>query len=327
MKLRSGLKCMESTLLQHDLPFDPTYGYDEEALLGVGAPPEADDLADFWHRAYAEAMNVELNLDRRRIDSGDPNLDLYEIEFDSLGGVRIGGWMTVPRSGRIERGVVISHGYGGRAEPALTVPGPRAATIQPCARGFHRSAHPDLPDNAAEHVVHGIRCRGTYIHLGCVADHWCAASALIELLPEVGKRLDYHGGSFGGGIGAMTLAWDQRFHRAALKVPSFGNHPLRVTLPCKGSGASVRQYYCRHPEVLDVLRYFDAAVMARRITIPVHFACARFDPSVPPPGQFAVHNAMAGEKGLFILTSGHFAHPDEPAEQAALCDAQSAWFS
>jgi cephalosporin-C deacetylase len=29
----------------------------------------------------------------------------------------------------------------------------------------------------------------------------------------------------------MALPWDDRFQRAYLEVPSFGNHPLRVQMP------------------------------------------------------------------------------------------------
>ncbi|MEZ5576382.1 MAG: hypothetical protein R3F44_12440 [Candidatus Competibacteraceae bacterium] len=40
----------------------------------------------------------------------------------------------------------------------------------------------------------------------------------------------------------------------------------------------------------------------------MHVAAARFDPAVPPPGQFAVYNALAGPKELFVLRAGHFDH-------------------
>ncbi|MEZ5583004.1 MAG: hypothetical protein R3F37_09785 [Candidatus Competibacteraceae bacterium] len=33
-----------------------------------------------------------------------------------------------------------------------------------------------------------------------------------------------------------------------------------------------------------------------------------FDPAVPPPGQYAIYNALAGHKDLFVLQAGHFEH-------------------
>ena len=295
----------------HPFPFDPAYGYDEAKLRTVPAPPGPDDFAPFWERTYHETRAIPPALERRRIESPEADFEVDEIEFDSLDGVRISGWLTVPKQGPIEHGLVVGHGYGGRDGPAFAR---GAVAISPCARGFNRSARPGIPGDAPRHVLHGIKSRETYCHRGCVADLWSAATALLELYPEMASRLHYSGTSFGGGIGALALPWDGRFRKAFLEVPSFGNHPLRVQLPCIGSGESVRHYHRRHPEVLDVLAYFDAATAARYLEIPVFVAAALFDPAVPPPGQFAVYNGLRGPKELFIRQAGHFPSPSEESE-------------
>ena len=141
------------------------------------------------------------------------------------------------------------------------------------------------------------------------------------------RRLDYLGISFGGGVGALALPWDERFHRAHLNVPSFGHHPLRLNCPCVGSGEAVRAYQRRTGRALETLRYFDAAVAARHLRIPLHVAAARFDPAVPPPGQFAIYNALAGHRELFVLRAGHFDHPGATAENARLWDALAYFFN
>lgn len=235
-----------------------------------------------------------------------------EIEFDAWGGRRIGGWLLRPTHGSAAVGVVMGHGYGGRSAPAaLPAFGWPAAVLQVCMRGFHRSAFADLPVAAAEHVVHGIEGRETYLHRGCTTDIWAAATALLEVEPQIVGSLCYWGESFGGGIGAMALPWDQRFRRAFLDIPSFGHHPLRLTLPCCGSGEAVGRYYANHPEVAEVLRYFDAAVHARHIICPTMIAAACFDPAVPPPGQFAVYHALRCERELFVRQYAHF-QPRKP---------------
>ena len=222
------------------------------------------------------------------------------------------------------RGVVAGHGYGGRQEPELHPPGPPAVTISPCARGFDRSAHPAIPGDSFGHVLHGIAARETYAHRGSVADLWRAASALLELFPDAARTLHYQGASFGGGIGALALPWDTRFHRAFLDVPSFGHHPLRVTLPCAGSGEAVRRHLRRHPEALVVLAYFDAGTAARHLGIPTLVAAALADPAVPPPGQFAVYNAMTCEKELFVRQTGH---PNTPDDDLRLWARLAGWFA
>jgi len=305
------------------IPFDPTYGYDLARLRQVPAPAGPPDFAAFWQQTYMQCRQIPLRLDRRQVPCSNPAINLYEIEYDSWDGGRIGAWLTIPADGKINRGLVVGHGYGGRAEPSLTTPPPAEVAIQFCARGFHRSARADLPADAGRHVLHGIGNRATYIIRGCVADLWGAATALIELYPATAQRLHYYGSSFGGGLGALALPWDNRFQKAFLDVPTFGNHPLRVTLLCGGSGAAVRQYYQHHPAVLEVLAYFDAATAARFITIPVFVAAALADPAVPPPGQFAVYNALAGPKQLFVRQA---AHPDQPDDNARVSPALAAWF-
>jgi cephalosporin-C deacetylase len=146
------------------------------------------------------------------------------------------------------------------------------------------------------------------------------------LYPEIAGALHYAGASFGGGIGALALPWDRRFLRAYLDVPSFGNHPLRVQLPCTGSGESVRRHYRTHPEALEVLAYFDAATAARHLRIPVFVAAALSDPAVPPPGQFAVYNALAGERELFVRKAAHCEYPEAEEEDREIAQRLAVFF-
>ncbi|MCB1921621.1 MAG: acetylxylan esterase, partial [Candidatus Competibacteraceae bacterium] len=150
-------------MFHHSYPFDPTHGYDLKALLAVAAPEPLADFDPFWRdlRACADAVAVEPMLWER--PSPQPHTRVFEIAFTSLDGIRIGGWLTRPRDEPVERGVVVSHGYGGREEPDFHLPFRRAALIFPCARGISRSARADLPSNPDAHVLHGIERPETYI--------------------------------------------------------------------------------------------------------------------------------------------------------------------
>lgn len=303
--------------------FDPTYGYDLAALAQVPAPPAPPGFADFWRRTYDETRAQKLDITRREIESPSPAHELWEIEFNGWQGFRVGGWLAVPREANWSRGLVKGHGYGGREGADFDLPGPTCATIFPCARGFHRSARADLPADSTQHVLHGIEHRETYLHRGCIADLWASASVLHELFPHIENKLDYIGGSFGGGIGAVALAFDARFQRGYLSVPSFGNYPLRVKLLCTGSGNAVSQYFQAHPEVLEVLKFYDAATAAYFISIPMFVAPALSDPAVPPPGQWAVYNAIHSPKEVFVRQSGH---PSLASEDSSINAQLNAWF-
>lgn len=324
------------TSFEHDFPFDPAYGRTLDDLLRVTAPATApDDFDAFWRARYAAARAVATEPELGPLEEERDGVRIHGVTFTSVGGVRLGGWIALPAEGApAEHGFVIGHGYGGREEPGpdVPLPLPRSAAILPCVRGLPaRGLSDGVPDTSARHVLHGIASRDTYVIGDCVADLWCAASALNELVPETdpaagGPRLGYLGESFGGGLGALALPWDDRFGAGQLTVPTFGNHPLRLTLPCAGSGEAVRGHHRTHPEVTEVLRYFDAATAATRLELPVLVAAALFDPSVPPPGQFAVYNALPGERELQVLSAGHFVHPGWVAETEELYAARRRFF-
>ncbi|HEY0010032.1 MAG TPA: acetylxylan esterase [Tepidisphaeraceae bacterium] len=298
----------------HDLPFDPRYGCDLEALLKVPAPEGTPaDFEAFWRDTYEETRSVPTNVVARPSNAKISGYRVVDVEYDSLGGFRVGGWALWPETGDASVGLICGHGYGGRDAPEAPIL-PRAAAIFPCGRGFNRSAAPGYPDNAAAHVIFGINDKNTYSHRGCVADLWQAATVLSELVPSSARRLLYAGASFGGGLGAMMLPWDDRIERGFLDVPSFGNHPLRVTLQCNGSGAAVKCRYENVPSILQTLAYFDAATASMFNSKPTLVAPALFDPAVPPPGQFAVYNALAGDKEIFVREAGHHAWSGEARE-------------
>lgn len=314
-------------MFAHSHSFDPSHGYTLDDLFKVPAAEGPADFADFWRRTYAEVRQIPLHIAKRQVASNDGNYHLFEIEYDSLGGARIGGWISVPKDEKIERGVVVGHGYGNVVGETYQTPGPAAVVLGVSKRGLGRSQHPAIPNVTAEHVLHGIQDKETYIHRGCVADVWCSATALLALYPEIADNLHYYGSSFGGGIGALALPWDARFKKAFLGVPTFGNHPLRITLPCTGSGKSVQEYYATHPEILDVLQYFDSSTAAKHIAIPTITSCAVFDPAVPPAGQFAVYNALRCPKEIHILPAAHFEYPALEENLAKMREKIAAWCS
>lgn len=312
----------------HDFPFDPAYGRELDDLLRVPAPEAPDDFAEFWRAEYERARKVDTAPEIGPVEDERDGVRIHGVTYSSVGGIRVGGWVALPTGGPAAHGFVVGHGYGGRDRPGpdVPLPLPRSAAILPCVRGMGtRGLRDAVPEVAAEHVLHGIASRDTYVIAGCVADLWCAASALAELVPDLG-RLGYLGESFGGGLGALALPWDDRFAAAQLTVPTFGNHPLRLTLPSVGSGEAVRDHHRDHPEVTDVLRYFDAASAAARLWTPTLVAAALFDPAVPPPGQFAVYNALPGVRELQVLSAGHFAHDALVAETAELRENRRRFF-
>lgn len=286
--------------------FDPTYGYGLDRLRAIAPPPAPPDFDPFWqdtwdaNRAVTSRVTVEDEPGERF-----PGWRVRVVRYSVLGGHRVGAWLVTPRDAAGAKvAAVIGHGYGGREAPDL--PGHRCPHLFVCAPGFHLSAAPGLPSDCMAHAVHGIDHRETYLIRACVCALWSAVPVLAEVLAESPEAILYAGGSFGGGLGALALPWEPGYQAGILALPTFGHHPLRLTLPCHGSGEAVRLLAEQRPSIRDVLAYYDAAVAAQRIDLPTVCAPARYDPAVPPPGQFAVSNALAERGGsTYVLSAGH----------------------
>ncbi len=300
-----------------------------EQLLAIQGPPAPPDYAGFWQRTREEWERDECGRVVGRGDSGQ-RLEGYKIEyvrFTSMNDWELGGWLATPIEQPVTRGLIIGHGYAGRRGPEVDYRIPGAALLFPCVRGIALSRREGVSQVPQRHVIIGLESPETSIIRDCVADLWSAFSALVECVPETAARLDYAGASLAGGLGMMALAWDPRIEAAHLEISTFGHHRLRLRLPCTGSGVGLANYAHNHPEAYETLAYLDPAVAAQFVKRPILHACARFDPAVPPPSQFAIFNAHAGPKKLFRLTAGHWDYPDYTEEREDLNRAIEKFFN
>jgi cephalosporin-C deacetylase len=290
---------------------DGTYGYGLDDLLAVAPAPAPDGFDDLWASWHAVARGVPADV-RVLATTTVESRTVHLVEHAAADGLRLRAWLALPVGGAPPRvGVVHGHGYGGRAAPSFERVPDDAAVLFAVARGLGALnvgvGAPSVPD---EHVLHGIGSVRTSVLGRCAVDLWHAASALLAVTGDL--PLYYVGESFGGGIGALALPWDDRFVGATLVVPSFGHHGLRLGLACEGSGEAVRRHAAAHPDVRAVLPYVDASVAATRVTVPVRVECARRDRVVPPPGQLAVANGVANgvaDLELVLQPAGHTEYP------------------
>jgi len=299
-----------------------------EQLLKIKPPKQPNDFATFWQARYQRALSMQPH---PRISHRDTQADfeIYDLQYSSTDDFIIGGWLLIPKHAPVTRGVVVGHGYGGRDAPDFNLPIPEAAFLFPCFRGLSRSQHAPISNEPRYHVLHDLDKKDRYILGGCVEDIWLAVSALLNLFPATKGHIAYLGTSFGGGVGALALPCDERIKRAHFNVPTFGHHTLRMELPTWGSANAVQAFHRQHPQlhVLETLAYYDAANAAQLTQIPVHIAAALADCMVSPPGQFAIYNALAGEKHLFVLEQGHADYPNRVAQEQALLLELQAFFS
>ncbi len=296
----------ELVSFQHQLPFDPTHSYSFEQLKTIGYPPVTPAFKKFWQSTYQENLRIPLQI--RLEDTGIfyKDLSVKKLTYSSWGGHTTGAWVLEPLQQKIKAGLIMGHGYGGRDGYAIAMIPRNTVIFLPVARGFHLSAVAGYPNESSKHVIYHINNKYDYSIRGCVAELWTAVSCAYEIYPQI-KTCSFSGASFGGGLGALMVPFENRISRYHLSVPTFGNQPLRTKVPCTGSGESVRKYLAENPEIEQTtLPFYDSATAASLIKIPGIVSPALFDPAVPPLGQFSVANAIPGEKEIWVFQTGHF---------------------
>jgi cephalosporin-C deacetylase len=307
--------------------FDPSYGYDLSTLLAVEAPIAPEGFADFWRGCFEKTQKLKPLPEMKHTGRQVGAFDLYDLTFQSTNEITIHGWVLLPTENPVNKVLVIGHGYGGCNAPNGQVPLLDCAYVYLCYRGLSRSRIEGIPDAPNYHVLYNIHDRDQYIMRGCVEDTWLAVSAATVLFPDAKDHIGFMGISFSGGIGALALPWDARIRKAHLEVPTFGHQRLRVTLPSLGSAGAVQGFYANHPDVLNTLDFYDAAIAARYIQVPVHIAAALADGYVAPPGQFAIYNSLSADRDLFVLEKGHAQYPNHAQQQADLLTKLSTFFA
>ncbi|WP_067195394.1 acetylxylan esterase [Microbacterium sp. XT11] len=290
-----------------DAAFDGSYGHTLASLRRVPPVPPFDGFESGWRRWRAEAARIDvapavLSSTRSR------GREVSIVEHAGADGIRLRSWVVSPEEGRRARvGVVHGHGYGGRDAVDLARVPADAAAIFPVARGLGAlNAGVGAPEPKSEHVVAGLADPETAVIGLCARDLWLAADALTRLVGEL--PLYYVGESFGGGVGALAVPWDDRYVGATLIVPSFGQYDERLAVECLGSGEDVRRHVAAHPEAREVLRWIDASTSLQFADVPVRVEAALWDQSVPPQGQFAVASA-ARMLEPEVLPAGHAEYP------------------
>ena len=308
--------------IDHKFPFDPTNGMSKEELLQIPPSEEPENFREFWEETYALVWNAPLKYTvETELWSPVPEEKIFRVRAVNWDNTEITMWITRPEESK--GAVLLGQGYGHPKMPSddyfiylmskesdatpLRPSSPLGLTLcHPMVRGLGASQCKKFPWLPAEHVLHGIGSRETYILRGVIADEWLAVRVLLDMFPDCAENLNYAGGSMGGGMGALLLPWEKRFRRAVLHVPTFGA-PIRFKYQTEGTGEVCRKYLEEHPEAIDVLKYYDASVSAAYIQIPVCCTPALFDPCVAPAGQFSIINGIREEyKTLMIRETGHF---------------------
>jgi cephalosporin-C deacetylase len=263
----------------------------------VHRPPDFDD---FWQQTMAEAAAIPLNPSIERVPMrSTPDVDVFEIHYDSLDGVRIAGWYCVPTERHIPPpypALLIVPGY--ISEPTLPKSWAKQgyAAVGVAPRGKLRSNNRFNPGYPGL-LVNNIVDRQTYSYRGFYVDA-CRAVDFVLTRPEVDHtRIGVHGSSQGGALTVTTAALrNDVITCGAAGAPYLAGFMDAIgytqSYPYEEMNEYLRQYPDREAAMRQTVAYYDGINFAPRIRCPMLIYVGLGDDVCPPETGFDLEAAM-----------------------------------
>ncbi|MFO7167467.1 MAG: acetylxylan esterase [Chloroflexota bacterium] len=267
-----------------------------------------DDFDAFWAEIMEAARGIPLNPALAHVPlRSTPEVDVFEIHYDSLDGVRVAGWYCVPKESYLPPpypALLLVPGY--ISEPTLPKSWAKMgyAAVGVAPRGKLRSNaayNPGYPGLLTDNIVD----RNTYAYRGFYVD---AARAVDFVLsrPEVDhSRIGVHGSSQGGALTITTAA----LRADAITVGAAGAPylcgmmdaaALTHSWPYEEINDYLRMYPERAEAVRETLSYFDGINFAPLIRCPMLIYLGLGDDVCPPETGYALYRALTCPAELHV---------------------------
>lgn len=271
-----------------------------------------DDFDAFWDDVLAQAEAIPLNAQAELVPlRSTPEVEVYEVHYDSLDGVRIAGWYCLPAT-RSEPLPAIVQVPGYIGEPPLPKEWAQAgyAVFGVAPRGKLRSNaqfNPGYPGL----LTHNIIDRNTYGYRGFYIDAVRAFDFVCGRVEVDAERIGVTGSSQGGGLTLALAALRPALRAAAAGAPYLCGFMDAIELTHTYPYYEINDYLRRHPQsaaaVRQTLEYFDTIHFASRIACPIIVNLGLQDNICPPETGYALFAQLtAPDKKLYAYDqSGH----------------------
>lgn len=258
------------------------------------------DFDAFWEDVLARAARIPLNASVEPVPlRSTDEVEVFEVKYDSLDGVRVACWYAKPRQHRGKLPAII-HVPGYVSEPlmpkASAAKGYAALSVAP--RGKLRSNaqfNPGYPGL----LTHNLTDRNTYSYRGFYVDALRSVDFMLSQSDVDPDRIGVTGSSQGGALTLVTSAMRPEIACAAAGAPYLCGFMDSARLTHSYPYQEINDYLRLHPEreeqVRETLAYFDGINFAPRIECPIIVNIGLRDDVCPPETGFAVFRAIGSK--------------------------------
>ncbi len=267
-------------------------------------------FAAFWDTVDAELHAVDaavtVHADVRPPTDG---VRVHRLTFDSIDGVRVGGWLALPDRDGPHPGLVIFPGYKSDPLPAIGWARRGYATFTLAHRGKLGATEPFNPGYPGL-LTHGIDDPHTYAYRGVYADCMRALEVMTDQADVTGP-LAVYGYSQGGPLAIYASARRPQLVGAVVAgAPFLTAFAYSVLAARTYPYFEIAEYLAAHPDmrdtVFDTLSYFDALHAIADVKAPLLLFRAGADEICPPYSTTLLRqHAPAGTRWHEYEQSGH----------------------
>ncbi len=280
--------------------FDP-----EKIVQGL---PKPDDFDEFWAKGKAEVRAIPIDVQKRRLDDlCNDDREMYEIDFATVDGQRVYGWLGIPKKGQAPYPTIVNvawAGIGFGPDPGTADEGFVVFTLnvfpyevpipEEARKQKYEEYNKELDINYFEYKCED---REKYFYRAPIlgldrAIDWLAEQDYVDA-----SRIGYHGTSQGGGMGLILTGLNKNIKRAVVSVPAICDHAGLLHGRNSGWPQLVNNWRFKNDDalranVLEASRYYDAANFAQSIDVPIVVTVGFRDVTCCPSSVYAAYNAI-----------------------------------
>jgi cephalosporin-C deacetylase len=272
--------------------------------------PVPDDFDEFWTKQKALLAEVPAEAKLTPVTSQESNLETFDVEVASIGGVPVSGYFSRPKGADRNSlpAILWVHGAGvssssmGNAEKGA-VAGMLSFDINAhgILNGQPATYYQELNEGRLrDYRVAGREDRETCYFRGMFLRLVRAIDFLTSQSEWDGKTVIVIGHSQGGGQALAAGGLDHRVTMIAVGVPAICDHSGRAAGRINGWPKLVPLGTDGKPDrtILEVARYFDGVNFASRSRAEAIMSVGFIDSTCPPSSCYAAFNQLQGMKHM-----------------------------
>lgn len=288
---------------EYDDTLRRVYGFNTKEIKSTA--PRPVDFDDFWSDARAELNAIKPNFKiTEQPDMAQGGTSVYLVEAQSLGNLKVRGWLTMPKNLKPGKKLpvwLVLPGYGGTGVKPI-FGNSELAILSFNVRGQGNSRDIVHPTKDG-YLTTDIENKKKYIYRGAIMDCIRAVDFICSRPELDSTNIICSGGSMGGYLSIVTCSLDKRVKLCSANNPVFCDFRALQGNPDWPMSAIVKyskDKYLPLNKLLDNLDYYDLKNFSGNLNCKALIGVSLLDNLAPPYNEYTMLNNIKSNPKVFV---------------------------